>query len=226
MTSAMWQQRRGSAGKSGTAGGLMITSRIKVGHPARLFRYGDADEKATKVQFARLCVLYDDLQLEFAAANEETMPPLDKSGRDNRRFYFVRRTLATLMELRGAIAVLDQNATFQARKAAWPTGARDGWDKAAAFFTANHKFLKNWRNDVGGHFLDESAEFAIDNIEDDAVGTIELFRRGSGADVRIKFAFSLVAVALIKQRDATVHTPEEFLIEAFRFLVDARCVMP
>jgi hypothetical protein len=69
----------------------MITSRIKVGHPARVFRYNDADEKKMQVQFARLCVLYDDLQLEFAAANEEAIALLDKSGRDNRRFYFVRR---------------------------------------------------------------------------------------------------------------------------------------
>ena len=199
----------------------MITSRIKVGHPARVFRYDDADEKAMQVQFARLCVLYDDLQLEFAAAHEDTLPMLDKSGRDNRRFYFVRRTLGTLMELRGALAVLERNATFEARKATWPDGARDGWDKAAAFFTANHTFLKNWRNDVGGHFLDASAEFAIDNIEQDAVGVIELFRRGTGADVRMKFAFGLVAVALIKQRDATVHTPEEFMVEAFGFLVGA-----
>jgi hypothetical protein len=49
----------------------MITSRIKVGHPERLFRYGDEDEKKMQVQFARLCVLYDDLTLEFTAANED-----------------------------------------------------------------------------------------------------------------------------------------------------------
>jgi hypothetical protein len=199
----------------------MITSRIRVGHPARAFRYADADEKKMQVQFARLCVLYDDLQLEFAAANEEAIALLDKSGRDNRRFYFVRRTLGTLSELRGAIAVLEMNATFQARKAAWPDGAREGWTKAVALFSANHKFLKNWRNDVGGHFLDAAAEFAIDNVGQDAVGAIELYRRGNGADVRMKFAYELVAVALIKQRDEAAQTPEEFLKDAFTFLVDA-----
>jgi len=199
----------------------MITSRINVGHPARVFRYDSADEKAMQVQFARLCVLYDDLQLEFAAANEETIPLLDKSGRDNRRFYFVRRTLGTLSELRSAVAVLEMNTTFRARKAAWPVGARDGWNKAAAFFGANHKFLKDWRNDVGGHFLTATAEFVIDNIEQDTVGAIELYRRGGGADVRMKFSYELVAVALIKQRDETAQTPEEFLKDAFTFLVDA-----
>ena len=173
------------------------------------------------MQFARLCVLYDDLQLEFAAANEDAISLLDKSGRDNRRFYFVRRTLGTLSELRGAIAVLEMNATFKARKAAWPDRARDGWNKAAASFNTNQKFLKNWRHDVGGHFLDAAATFAIVNVQPDAVGTIELYRRGTGADVRMKFAYELVAVALIKQRDEAAQTPEEFLKDAFIFLVEA-----
>lgn len=31
------------------------------------------------------------------------------------------------------------------------------------------------------------------------MGAIELYRRGNGADVRMKFAYELVAVALIKQ---------------------------
>ena len=199
----------------------MVTSRIKVGRPALLFQSATPDEKKVQVQFARLCVLYDDLQLEFAAAAEEKIQLLDTSGRDNRRFYFVRRTLATLMEIRGAVAVLEKNPAFQTLKATWPTGAIKQWDASVAFFTANHLFLKNWRNDVGGHFLDASAEFAIDNLEPDTVGVIELYRRGTGADVRLKFAYELVAVSLIKQRDATVHTTEQFLEQAFTFLRDA-----
>jgi hypothetical protein len=199
----------------------MITSRIKVGHPARVFRYDTEDEKQMRVQFARLCVLYDDLMLEFAAANEDAIPLLDKSGRENRRFYFVRRTLGTLSELRGALVVLGRNKTFLAHKAAWPAGAQEGWDKAAAFFVENHGFLKDWRNDVGGHFHDTAAAFAIDNIEANAVGSIELYRSGKGANVRMKFAYELVAVAMVKQRDGEQQTYEEFLKDAFTFLVDA-----
>ncbi|HLG57923.1 MAG TPA: hypothetical protein VI485_21435 [Vicinamibacterales bacterium] len=199
----------------------MISSHTRVGRPATLFRYADADEKTMQVQFARLCVLYDDLTLEFTAANEDAIPLLDKSGRDNRRFYFVRRTLGTLSELRGAIAVLEKSATFQKRKAAWEHGAQKEWNAAAAFFAANHKFLKDWRNDVGGHFHDSAAEFAIDNIEQDTVGSIELYRRHKVADVRLKFAYALVAVAMVKLRDQQGQSVEDFLMDAFRFLVDA-----
>jgi hypothetical protein len=200
----------------------MITARIRVGHPARVFRYDSDDEKRMRVQFARLCVLYDDLMREFAGANEEgPITALDGSGFNARRFYFVRRSLGTLSELRGAIAVLNGNTAFQARKAGWPDGAREGWDEAVRFFAANHEFLKDWRNDVGGHFHDKAAQFAIDNIEDDTVGAIEIYRRGTGADVRMKFAYDLVAVAMVKNRDHAAQTVEEFLKEAFTFLLEA-----
>jgi len=199
----------------------MIKSTTRVGHLARVFRYSDDDEKRMQVQFARLCVLYDDLMLEYAGADEESIPVLDASGLNARRFYFVRRQLGTLAELRGAVAVLNANKTLQRRKAGWPKEMREGWDKVVAFFAENHEFLKDWRNDVGGHFHDKAAEFAIDNIEADTVGAIEIYRRGAGADVRMKFAYDLVAVAMIKNRDHATQTAEEFLKDAFTFLVDA-----
>ena len=76
----------------------MIKSKTRAAHLARVFRYSGDVEKQMQVQLARLCVLYDDLMLEFTAANEDSIPLLDTSGRDSRRFYFVRRTLGTLSE--------------------------------------------------------------------------------------------------------------------------------
>jgi hypothetical protein len=206
----------------------MITARIKVGRIARVFRYADDDEKAMQVQLARLCVLYHDLMLEYAAANEDAIPLLDKSGPDSRRFYFVRRTLGTLAELRGAIAALEKNDAFLARKAGWEKGAQDQWNAAVAFFPQNHRFLKDWRNDVGGHFHDRAAEFAIDNIGSDTVGPIELYRRGISGDVRMKFAYELVAVAMVRLRNVNAQTIEQFATDAFTFLLQAvrHCVNP
>jgi len=87
-----------------------------------------------QAQFARLCVLYDDLMLEYAGADEESIPVLDGSGLNARRFYFVRRQLGTLAELRSAVAVLNANTTFQRRKAGWPKEMRERWDEVVAFF--------------------------------------------------------------------------------------------
>ena len=116
--------------------------------------------------------------------------------------------------------VLDGNSAFKASQQWWDSRDFAQWDGAVKFFHANQKFLKDWRNDIGGHFLDGAAEYAIDNIHPDAVGTIEIYRRGSGADIKMAFAYELVALALVKNKDAK--TPEEsFLQGAFTFLVEA-----
>lgn len=204
----------------------MIKSKTRVGHIQPVFRYSDETEKKMRVQIARIAVLYDDLMLEYDGAQEATIATLDRSGVNSRRFYFVRRSLGTLMELKGAFVVLDGNDAFKASKKWWDK--RDlsqwdnlsQWDTAVKFFQANQKFLKDWRNDIGGHFLDGAAEYAIDNVHPDTVGTIEIYRRGSGADIKMPFAYELVAVALVKNKNAK--TPEEdFLKEAFTFLADA-----
>ena len=199
----------------------MISSRTLFAPLDRLFRYTDNDEKAMQVQFARIAVLYNDLALENVAAKELSIPLLDKSGMEARRFYFVRRSIGTVSELRNAIRALNGNKSFKTRKAKWPDTPQEEWDDLVRFFEANHDYLKNWRNDVGGHFDDKAAAFAIDNIEPDVVACLELFRRDDSADVRLKFAYPLVAIALVKNREASTHSVEEFTLAAFRFLEEA-----
>jgi hypothetical protein len=171
------------------------------------------------VQLARLAVLYEDLQIEFAGANEDSLQPLDRTDRNTRRFYFVRRTLGTLVEVGGALHKLNMNPEFKRIKRGMKKGERQGWDSAAKFFSKKHEFLNHWRNDIGGHFLDRAAEFAVSDIHEKTVGVIEVYRRGSGADVKMPFAYELVAVAMTRARGAK--TEDEFLNEAFTFLRDA-----
>lgn len=169
----------------------MIKSKTRVGHIQRVFKYSDETEKKMRVQIARIAVLYDDLMLEYDGAQEETIAALDRSGANSRRFYFVRRSLGTPMELKGAFVVLDGNEAFKSSKKWWDKRDLAQWDAAVKFFQSNQKFLKDWRNDIGGHFLDGAAEYAIDNVHSDALGTIEIYRRGSGADIKMPFAYEL-----------------------------------
>ena len=62
----------------------MTSSRTFFAGLARVFSYGDPDEKQMQVQFARIAVLYNDLALETTAANEESVPLLDTSGMNAR----------------------------------------------------------------------------------------------------------------------------------------------
>jgi len=85
---------------------------------------------------------------------------------------------------------LDRNDAFKGSKQWWDKRDLAQWDAAVQFFRASQKFLKDWRNDIGGHFRDGAAEYAIDNVHSDAVGTIEIYRRGSGADIKIRSRMS------------------------------------
>jgi len=201
---------------------MILKSRSLVKRLAWLFRWSTPDEKAMAVQLLRLCVLYEDFQVEVSGAMADNIATLDATSLETRRFYFVRRQCATFMEISGALKVLNANRAFKSCKSQFSPMGLKQWDEAVKFFSDvdNHALLKGMRNDLGGHFLDSTAEFALDNVSSDAVGVLEFYRRGTGADVKIKFAYEFVATALIKQKDAS-QTEMEFIQEAFEFMRDA-----
>src|SRR5687768_11230474 len=118
----------------------MLKSTTRVGHLRAAFNYTNEDERVMRVQVARLCVLYDDLMLEFAGARAERIETLDHTSANSRRFYFVRRTLGTLSEIRGAFAKLNANKSFQNSQGWWDDKARKQWIDAVKFFERKHDF--------------------------------------------------------------------------------------
>jgi len=185
---------------------------------ARVFDASDPDTKVMHVQMARLCVLYEDLRIEFAGSEQEKIAELDFIDLETRRFYFVRRTLGTLGEVAQALNKLNMNSAFKRIRKDWSVPANKEWDEAVRFFSAGQEFLKAWRDDIGGHFLDRAAEYAIDHA--DSAGSIEYYRRGRGADVKLRFAYDLVAVAMTRQQE-TGETVQTFLHRAFTFMLEA-----
>ena len=193
---------------------------IRVKPIARVFRSSSPEEASMRVQLARLCVLYEDLKIEFAGAEAEDLGGLDHTDATTRRFYFVRRTLGTLAEFEQAIVKLNANKEFKSAKGAMSKENLKLWDDAIKFFGKEHEFLKDWRNDLGGHFLDAAAKYALENMHPDTLGVIDLHRQGNGAGVRMKFAYELVAVAMTKNK-RTTEPERDFLERAFEFLRDA-----
>lgn len=87
------------------------------------------------VQFARLSVLYEDLQIEWSGADAETITALDRIDINTRRFCFVRRTLATLTEIEQAFGKLNANAAFKQLRTRMPAPALKDRDAAVKFFS-------------------------------------------------------------------------------------------
>ena len=173
-----------------------------------------------RVHVARICVLYEDLEIEWAGAEAEKIAQLDRTGMLTRRFYFVRRALLTLDEIQQAIHALQRNKEFKKSKCRWSTENQRMWRDAVKLFSRKQRFLSKWRDDIGGHFGDKAAEFALDNVRSTTVGLIEIYERRNGADVKMPFAYELVAAAMVKNK-AEGQGPREFLEEAYGFLLEA-----
>src|SRR5207245_1022653 len=101
---------------------------------------------------ARLCVLFEDLRIETYAIIEDSLPTLDFTGEAYRRNYFLRRSIATVVEIAEEIRLLDQLDVFKRIKFSFDEAAFDKWNKAVRFFRRYEPFLELVRNDIGGHF--------------------------------------------------------------------------
>ncbi len=199
----------------------MLKSKMWAKNLPMMFFYATPEDRELQIQAIRLYVLYEDLKLELTATQAEGLPVLEDTSKETRRFYFVRRTFGTLFEVSGAMQALERNVAFEGFKRRMDDKNRATWNSGIRFFRDNHEFLKACRNDVGGHFLDSTAAFALDTLED-TVGTFEYCRRGEhGADVRLIFAYYLVACGLIKNK-APHQSVEDFLREKYYpLLLDA-----
>ena len=72
------------------------------------------------------------------AASQEAIPALDASGVELRRFYFVRRSIATLREFSEALAMLDGDDDFAATKLTFDRVSQVEWQKSIKFFGRWH----------------------------------------------------------------------------------------
>src|SRR5262245_61397739 len=116
---------------------------------------------------AQISVLYEDLRIETFAltANKKEVKRLDVLDRRYRVHYFLRRSIATLLEFSGSLVKLSRTEEFKADKRASfhqdaskaKKSQRELFDtvsKALRFFNDHHSLLRDLRNAVGGHFND------------------------------------------------------------------------
>jgi hypothetical protein len=153
---------------------------------------------------ARLSVLYEDLFLEVIGAGMEpgTAPQMEPLGPAYRHVYFMRRAVATALEVKDVveqIAVTPEFREIEARAVSSGDShyVRE-WVQPQNFFKSNRALLKKIRDDVGGHFGDQAAASALKVIGDDySVGVkIEVDIEGR-VRVLLPFAAELAATALL-----------------------------
>ncbi|HEY0319751.1 MAG TPA: hypothetical protein VGC66_02150 [Pyrinomonadaceae bacterium] len=95
----------------------------------------------------------------------------------------------------------------------------NAWNKAIAFFEQNKDVFKNARDDIGGHFLERAADYALRHIKPKAVAQIEITREANdGTGIKLKFAGELAATALTAHKGT--RTTEEFIEYLIKLIRD------
>lgn len=164
------------------------------------------------VHVARICVLFEDLRLESSAARHlEPIALLDTTSKTYRYIYFLRRLMVSLDEFCSAVQQINKSPGWKQIRAKFDRETEKRWDSAVKFLTNNRPKWNDLRDQMGGHFKEASAKFAIENIRPTATGKIELVvhREEQTAGIRFLFAEEVVAVALKQMLGPGQHTDEE-----------------
>ena len=187
------------------------------------------------VCLAQMPVLYEDLRIETFAltANDDEVKRLDCLDKKYRVHYFLRRSIATLLEFRGSLIKMSRTEEYEAEKAlsfhqdapVAKTSQRELFrtlSDALVFFHHHHALLKNLRNAVGGHFTYVAAAQATARMESDAVGTLKITfdvaRQGGG--LKLHYAGEIAVTAFAQSLPGIKPRPEE-IEEAIRMIRDA-----
>ncbi len=168
---------------------------------------------------ARLAVLYEDLRIETAGIMADSLPTLDYSSKEYRVNYFLRRVIATLIEVAESLRKLNEDAEFQQIRTTFDIEQLQQWKVAIEFFKQFEPILKLIRNDIGGHFGYTAARFAIKNIDSSIVGQFELCDEGpSKVGVKLHFAGDIAVAAMARHRGE--ESAEDFTMRILQIVGD------
>lgn len=161
---------------------------------------------------ARLSVLFEDLRIEEYGSRLDTLNDLDVVTKGYRKIYFLRRSIATLVEFAGAIEMLDQRPEFRKIKHDCKQDVRERWTSAADYFREWKDYLSKIRADFGGHFDHGSAVHAVREMHPDTSGELIVVLRNDEetGGVRLKYAMEIVGTAMTRRKPGEQETAEWF----------------
>jgi hypothetical protein len=168
---------------------------------------------------ARLAVLYEDLRIETfgIVAEADSLGMLDYMDAKYRVNYFLRRSIATLIEIAEAMRLLNEDPDFQRIKLSLDRQNMIRWKRAVWFFSRFEPILERVRNDIGGHFGHPAARYAIQNLDNSVVGQIELKNEGpSKVGVKLHFAGDIAVTAMLRHKGN--ESGEDFAIKILRIV--------
>lgn len=171
---------------------------------------------------ARLAVLYEDLRLEMGEFGQ-IYAAFVKNGAeavDYRTMYYLRRSLSTLVEFRGALTTVRGTAEFKQAEASLPKRDAAYILKADQYLQTNWAQIKDLRNEFGSHIQMNGIKFALLNC-DALVSRVTWNRSADGWTMGLEcdFAGDLVAGAIGSKLQAGTDVLSE-LRKAIQIIAD------
>ena len=156
------------------------------------FRKWFPPDDPVAVTIARLCVLRQDLLLEGQAIRQSSLPSLDQNGDIWRRLYFWRNSFRTLENIRSAVHTLKCQKTFKEGLSKESRSVQEGFLRLEkALEKISKEFLKDLRNDLGGHVSQKAVTDALRGMDTDQKGLLQV-SDGKVGDQQYKFVTELV----------------------------------
>jgi hypothetical protein len=188
----------------------MPRSTVHFGNLAQVFEYGRSEMYS---RIAQICVLYEDLKIEtsnlFSLARSVDFDNVSEHSFEV--LYYIRRSIASLMEYRGALGQLCGEEEFQKRLPALSAKHTAHIIEARDFFVEKHNLIKSLRNDIGGHFQFDYARHATANFPPEETGKIEWLADSPAAwSLNIDLAVNIVVAGLEKTLKPKTDAVTEF----------------
>jgi hypothetical protein len=122
---------------------------------------------------ARLCILKEDLEIEFRGLLEPKIQPLDINEISWRKLYFLRNIFRTMMEIHSAIHSLKLNPDFQEAISKQPKSLQEAFEILSNDMLTAHALIKKYRNAIGGHVKEKTIMDALCKVSPKRTGFLE-----------------------------------------------------
>jgi hypothetical protein len=131
----------------------------------------------------------------------------------------MRRVICTLCEFAEGLRLLTDLDEFKAVTDQFDNDIKARWEAAISYFNTHESFIKNVRNDVGGHFGSGATIYAIENLLPNVLGKIEFTPDlpMKMHPIKLHFAHEIALTAYLK------HPPGNTLEDRMDFLVKKIC---
>lgn len=148
-------------------------------------------------QMARLCILREDFLFELQMGVESKLLTKDDYGHTWRLMYFFRRMSNTVEEIRRTIESISGNAEFKRLLQAQNNDFKKSFKQSKVNLKTALDIIKTIRDDAAAHILEKSMHQAIENMDYELSGSLQISFKDP-KDTHYRFTAELLTALIFK----------------------------